>query len=104
MDRATWWPTPAAASASRRLRVEVSKNWSTAASSNDGEFDTSTITAAPCRASARPSPVSVLTPESGDAGRASWPCSREHGDELRADETAATDDDDFHGEPFVVGW
>jgi hypothetical protein len=58
------------------LRVDVSKNFSTAASSKEGEFDTSTTTEAPLRASARPSPVMVLTPESGDAATASWPCSR----------------------------
>ena len=52
-----------AASASRRFRVEVSKNSSTAASSNDGEFETSTTTSAPSRTSRTPSPVSVFTPE-----------------------------------------
>jgi hypothetical protein len=57
------------------LRVEVSKNWSTAASSNEGAFDTSTTTEAPASASASPSPVSVLTPVLGDAGMASTPCS-----------------------------
>ena len=51
--------------------VDVSKNSSTAASSNDGEFDTSTTTSAPARASVRPSPVRVLTPVPGDAGTAS---------------------------------
>jgi hypothetical protein len=53
------------------LEVDVWKNSSTAASSNDGEFDTSTTTLAPSSALARPSPVSVMTPESGDAGTAS---------------------------------
>jgi hypothetical protein len=43
-DSATWCPTPAAASAARRLRADVSKNSSTALSSNEGEFDTSTTT------------------------------------------------------------
>src|ERR1700740_3421915 len=38
MDSATWCRTPAAASAARRLRPEVSKNSSTALSSNDGEL------------------------------------------------------------------
>src|SRR5215510_810226 len=60
----------------RRLRVDVSKNFSTAASSQEGEFDTSTTTEAPFRASASPSPVTVLTPELGDAAIASCPCSR----------------------------
>src|SRR4051812_9647521 len=54
------------------LRVDVSKNSITAPSSNDGEFVTSTTTAVPLRTSATPSPVSVLTPVSGDAATASW--------------------------------
>src|SRR6185436_4424372 len=57
------------------LLVDVWKNLSTAVSSNDGEFDTSTTTAAPSKASASPSPVSVFTPESGDAGSTWWHCS-----------------------------
>jgi hypothetical protein len=55
--------------------VEVSKNLKTAASSQEGEFDTSITTDAPVRASARPSPVRVLTPVLGEADTASWPCS-----------------------------
>src|SRR5262245_41618900 len=75
-DRATWCPTPAARSAASRLRVEVSKNASTAASSHDGEFVTSTTTFAPASAWASPSPVRLLTPEEGEADTASWPRSR----------------------------
>src|SRR5260370_15413551 len=60
----------------RRLRVDVSKNFSTAASSHEGEFVTSTTTEAPFSASASPSPVRVLTPEVGDAATTSCPCSR----------------------------
>src|SRR5260370_29645536 len=60
----------------RRLRVDVSKNFSTAASSQEGELDTSTTTDAPFSTSASPSPVRVLTPEFGDAATASCPCSR----------------------------
>src|SRR5262249_32746179 len=52
------------------------KNFITAASSHEGEFDTSTTTEAPFRASASPSPVRVLTPELGDAATASCPFSR----------------------------
>jgi hypothetical protein len=59
------------ASAARTLWVDVSKKSSTAASSNEGELDTSTTTWAPARASARPSPVSVLTPVFGAAATAS---------------------------------
>src|SRR5882724_195629 len=60
----------------RRLRVDVSKNFSTAASSHEGEFVTSTTTDAPFSASASPSPVTLLTPELGDAATASCPWSR----------------------------
>src|SRR6516164_3431676 len=73
-DRATWCPTPAARSAASRLRVEVSKNAITAASSHDGEFVTSTTTFAPASAWASPSPVRLLTPDDGDAARTSWLC------------------------------
>src|SRR5262249_17748977 len=78
-DSATWWPTPAAASTARMLRVDVSKNSSAAASANDGEFDTSTTTWVPLSALASPSPVRVLTPDEGDAETASWPRSRNRG-------------------------
>src|SRR6516162_6808796 len=67
---------PAACSAASRLRVEVSKNAITAASSHDGEFVTSTTTFAPASAWASPSPVRLLTPEEGEADTASWPRSR----------------------------
>src|SRR5262249_40892252 len=78
-DSARWWPTPAAASAARMLRVDVSKNSSTALSSHDGEFVTSTTTSAPASASRSPSPVMVLTPDEGEADTASWPRSRRMG-------------------------
>src|SRR5215468_1917143 len=78
-DRATWCPTPAARSAASRLRVEVSKNAITAASSHDGEFVTSTTTFAPASAWASPSPVRVLTPEEGEADTASCPAPRSRG-------------------------
>src|ERR671921_1625004 len=58
------------------LPVDVSKNFNAAASSRDGEFDTSTTTSALSRASSKPSPVSVLTPDSSDADTAWWPCPR----------------------------
>src|SRR5262245_9413206 len=45
----------------------------TAVSSKDGEFETSTTTAAPLRASARPSPVTASTPKRRDAATTSWP-------------------------------
>src|SRR5229473_3241934 len=57
MESATWCRTPAAASAARRLRPEVSKNSSTALSSNEAELARSITTCAPAMASLRPSPV-----------------------------------------------
>src|SRR5215211_552911 len=70
-ERATWWRTPALRSAVTRFVVEVVKNSITARSSNEGEFETSTTTEAPSSTSGSPSPVSVLTPELGDAATAS---------------------------------
>ena len=43
--------------------MDVSKNFITSASSQEGAFVTSTTTAAPFSASAMPSPVTELTPE-----------------------------------------
>src|SRR6266550_579201 len=73
MDSATWCRTPAAASAARRLRPEVSKNPSTALSSNEGELARSITTCVPAMASLRPSPVMLLTPVLGEAATTSWP-------------------------------
>src|SRR3712207_1114046 len=73
MESATWCRTPAAASAARRLRPEVSKNSSAAPSSNEGELARSITTCAPATASSRPSPVMVLTPVLGEAATTSWP-------------------------------
>jgi hypothetical protein len=58
------------------LRADVWKKFSTAASSQAGELETSTTTSAPDTASASPSPVSVSTPVSGDAASASAPAFR----------------------------
>src|SRR6516225_3504568 len=73
MDSATWCRTPAAASAARRLRPEVSKNSSTALSSNEGELARSITTCAPATPSFSPSPVMVLMPLLGEAATTSWP-------------------------------
>jgi hypothetical protein len=64
--------TAAAFSADSRFRPDVSKNSSDAFSSKAGEFERSMITLAPARASARPSPVMVLTPVFGAAATTSW--------------------------------
>src|SRR5262249_18999231 len=68
--------TPPADSAASRLRVDVWKNSSAAAPSKEGEFDTSTTTEAPSRAAASPWPVTMLTPEAGDAASVLYPRSR----------------------------
>src|SRR5438477_6624739 len=73
MDSATWCRTLAVASAARRLRPEVSKNSSTALSSNEGELARSITTCVPAMASLRPSPVMLLTPVFGEAATTSWP-------------------------------
>src|SRR5262245_25079531 len=73
MESATWCRTPAAASAARRLRPEISKNSSTALSSNEGELARSITACVPATASLRPWPVMVLTPVLGDAATTSWP-------------------------------
>src|SRR6516225_3241142 len=59
-----------------RLRPEVSKNSSTALSSNDGELARSIATCAPAMASLSPLPVMVLTPVLGEPATTSWPSSR----------------------------
>src|SRR5437773_10878253 len=73
MDSATWCRTPAAASAARRLRPEVSKNSSTALSSNEGELARSITAGVQARGSLRPSPVMLLTPVFGEAATTSGP-------------------------------
>src|SRR5947208_10893587 len=73
MESATWCRTPAVASAARRLRPEVSKNSSTALSSNEGELARSITTCVPAMASLSPSPVMLLTPVLGEAATTSWP-------------------------------
>src|SRR6266498_1468100 len=105
MESATWCRTPAAASAARRLRPEVSKNSSTALSSNEGELARSITTCVPATASLRPSPVMLLTPVLGDAAtRASprRPIPAQNGDGLRAGQAGTADDDDLHCEPPTV--
>src|SRR3977135_3940926 len=84
MDSATWCRTLTAASAARRLRPEVSKNSSTALSSNEGELARSITTRAPRMASVSPSPVA------------------KRGAVLGADQAGAADDDDLHGLPSLV--
>src|SRR5262245_25686744 len=60
------------------FRADVSKKFKTALSSHDGALETSTTTAAPASAPARPSPVIVLTPVEGEAGNTSCPSSRKN--------------------------
>src|SRR6516164_10472793 len=99
MESATWCRTPAAVSAGRRLRPAVSKNSSTALSSNDGELARSITTCAPATASLTPSPVIVLTPLLGRCGDDLVTALAQNGDGFRADQAGAADDDDLHGLP-----
>src|SRR5256714_13997150 len=73
IESATWCRMAAAASAARTLRPEVTKNSSTALSSNEGELVRSITTCVPAMASLRPWPVMVLTPVLGEAATTSWP-------------------------------
>src|SRR5271156_331616 len=73
IDTATQCPIPAPFAAATKFVVDFVKNSITGSSSNEGALDTSTTTSAPVRASARPSPVRVLTPLRGEAATASWP-------------------------------
>jgi hypothetical protein len=97
MDSATWCRTPAAASAARRLRPEVSKNSSTALSSNDDELARSIATCAPAMASL--SPGDGVDAAFGRAGDDLVTLFAQNGDGLRADWAGAPDNDNFHGLP-----
>jgi hypothetical protein len=96
MDSATWCRTPAAASAVRRLRPEVSKNSRTALSSNDGELARSMTTCAPARAPLSPSPGHSVDAACGRGGNDLVAAVAQNGDGLRADQAGAADDDDLH--------
>src|SRR5213593_1831278 len=96
MDSATWCRTPAAASAARRLRPEVSKNSSTALSSNEGELARSITTCVPAIAG---DGVDAGIGRGGDDLVAAL---AQNGDGLRADQAGAADDDDLHGLPSLV--
>src|SRR5215467_635841 len=80
-----------------QFRPEVSKNSSTALSSNEGELARSITTCAPATASLTPSLVMAI----GRAATASWPpCSGWR--RSRADQVGAADDDDLHGLASLV--
>src|SRR5947207_15821758 len=101
MDSATWCRTPAAASAARRLRPEVSKNSSTALSSNEGELAIDHHLRAG---------HGLFEPLAGDGVDAAFgrggddlvAALAQNGDGLRADQAGAADDDDLHGLPSLV--
>src|SRR6187200_3411074 len=100
MDRATWCRTPAADSAASRLRPEVSKNSSTALSSNEGELARSITTCVPAIASLRPWPDGVHT-RIGRGGDDVVAALTQNGDGLRANQARAADHDDLHlASPF----
>ena len=58
--------------------------------------------AAQCYASASPSPVIVLTPKDGDAGTTSRPLARSFSTSFLPINSAAADDDEFHGGPSIA--
>src|SRR5262249_2383753 len=64
--------------AARRLRPEVSKNSSTALSSNEGELARSITSCAPAMASLSPSPVMLLIPLLGEAAPVPLPACLSH--------------------------
>lgn len=103
-DRTTWWPTFARFSASRMLRVDLSKNSLTAESSNEGEFVTSTTASAPSRARSRPAPVMVSTPVPGEAATASCPWSANMATTLEPISPVPPKTTTFMMSPFSVGW
>jgi len=72
-ERSTWCRTPAAASAARRLRPEVSKNSSTALSSNEGELATIDHHLRAGHGLFEALAVMLLTPVLGEAATTSWP-------------------------------
>src|SRR5438046_5580948 len=100
METAPWCRAPAAASAACRLRPEVSKNSSTALSSNEGELARSITTCVAAMASLRPSPVMLLTPGIGRGGDDLVAALAQNGDDLRADQACSADNDDLHSEPL----
>src|SRR6266446_4455300 len=80
-------------SAAKTLRVEVSKNSSTALSSHEGAFVTSTTICAPVSASVKPFQVIESMPLEGDAATTS--CTKE-AHYFASDEARAAQDDYFH--------
>src|SRR5215469_4849909 len=72
-ERSSARPPQYRASGSRTTWPAVSKNSSTALSSNDGELARSITTCAPATASLTPAPVMMLTALLGEAATTSWP-------------------------------
>src|SRR5262245_25031839 len=93
MDSATWCRTPAAASAASRLRPEVSKNSSTALSSNEGELARSIAS----QGLLEPLAGNAVDTAFGRAGDDLVAALAQNGDGLRADQAGAAVDDDLHG-------
>src|SRR5436189_1740167 len=102
MDSATWCRTPAEVSAARRLRPEVSKNSSTALSSNEGELARSITTCAPGHGLLEPLAGDAVDTAFGRGGDDLVAALAQNGDGLRADQAGTADDDDLHGLPSVV--
>src|ERR1043166_4960415 len=94
MESATWCRTPAAASAARRLRPEVSKNSSTALSSNEGELARSITACVPARRFLGPWRGEVVAAVLGGGGAPLVPPGAKSGAVLGADQAGAADNDD----------
>src|SRR5215831_18006115 len=102
IDSATWCRTPAAASAGRRLRPAVSKNSSTALSSNDGELARSITTCAPGHGLFEALAGDRVDAGIGRCGGGLVATLAQNGDGLRADQAGAADDDNLHGLTSLV--
>src|SRR5882672_3980800 len=94
MESATWCRTPAAASAARRLRPEVSKNSSTALSSNEGELARSITRAG--QGLFEPLAGDGVDAAVGRGGEDFVATLAQNGDGLRADQAGAADHNDLH--------
>src|SRR5262245_66584242 len=95
MDSATWCRTPAAASAARRLRPEISKNSSAALSSNESELPRS-ITLRGGDGLPEPLAGDAVDTVIGRGGNHLVAALAQNDDGLRANQARAANDHDLH--------